>query len=119
MIEVILLIAVLWLYFVAWFFAVGSYLRLKREKMFKYLPSFIQGSLIIALLPGLVVDFLFNITYGTIHYRRLPTDLLFSGTTATVLEEGEQQARWGNPSTRYKRAERWSTILNTIDPGHI
>lgn len=119
MIEIISYILLGWGYLTLWFFAVGTYLRLERSGEIRNMPSFIYWSLYIMLIPGVILDFLFNITYGTLHYKTIPKDWLFSGTTARILREGEQQRRWGDPSKRYKRALRWQRILNTIDPGHI
>ena len=119
MVEVGAYILALWGYLVVWFFAIGTYLRLERNHKLRDLPSFIYWTLYVMLIPGVVLDFLFNITYGTLHYKQIPKDWLFSGTTARILREDSQIARWGNPTTRYKRALRWKRILNTIDPGHI
>lgn len=108
-----------WLYLTGWFFAVGTYLRLERDNKLRKLPRFIYWSLYTVLIPGVLLDFLFNLTYGSLHYKSLPKDWLFSGTTARIIREEGQLGRWGNPSERLKRAERWRDVLNTIDPGHI
>lgn len=108
-VEVLLYILAFWGYFVLWFFAVGTYVRMERDGSLRGVPTFIFRTLYVMLIPGVIVDFVFNITYGTLHYRAIPRDWLFSGTTARVLRE--------DPS--HKRALRWKRILNAIDPGHI
>ena len=117
--EIGLYVLAAWGYLVLWFFAVGTYLRMEKDHSLRGIPRFIYWSLYTMLIPGVILDFLFNITYGTLHYRQIPRDWLFSGTTARILREDDQQKRWGNPTTRYKRALRWQRILNAIDPGHI
>lgn len=102
-----------WLYFVIWFCAVGTYLRLERSGDIRKLPRFIYWSLYIALIPGVVLDFIFNLTYGTIHYRQIPKDWLFSATTARILRENMVT------TPRYNKARKWKHILNTFDPGHV
>lgn len=119
MVEISAYILLGWGYLVLWFFAIGTYLRLERSGDIRNLPRFIYWSLYGMLIPGVVLDFLFNITYGAAHYKSLPKDWLFSGTTARIIREDGQLGRWGSPSERLKRAERWRTVLNTIDPGHI
>jgi hypothetical protein len=114
MIDILLYILGLWGYLTLWFFALGTYLRLERSDKLRDLPRFIYWTLYVMLIPGVVLDFLFNITYGTLHYKQLPKDWLFSGTTARILREPMNQG-----TTRYKRARRWQQILNAIDPGHI
>tara|TARA_S200002703_G_scaffold154731_1_gene158020 strand:- start:82 stop:438 length:357 start_codon:yes stop_codon:yes gene_type:complete len=118
MIEVLLYILAAWGYLVLWFFAVGTYLRMERDHSLRNVPRFIYWSLYTMLVPGVILDFLFNITYGTLHYRKFPRDWLFSGTTARILRETEEE---GAPyrSMRRRRALRWKAILNDIDPGHI
>jgi hypothetical protein len=110
MIDVLLYILAAWGYLVLWFFAVGTYLRMEKDHSLRGIPRFIYWSLYTMLVPGVILDFLFNITYGTLHYKQIPRDWLFSGTTARILREGDQQKRWGNPTTRYKRALRWQKI---------
>lgn len=115
MIEVGVYILALWGYLVVWFFAIGTYLRMERDHSLRNVPRFIYWTLYVMLIPGVLLDFLFNITYGTLHYRRIPRDWLFSGTTARIIRERKDRPR----STRFRRALRWKRILNAIDPGHI
>jgi hypothetical protein len=100
MIEIISYILLGWGYLTLWFFAVGTY---------------------IMLIPGVILDFLFNVTYGTLHYKQIPKDWLFSGTTARILRETVEEGGSTAPYTSKlrQRALRWQRVLNAIDPGHI
>jgi hypothetical protein len=113
MIDILLYTLALWGYLVLWFFAVGTYIRMEKDHTLRNIPRFIYITLYTMLIPGVILDFLFNVTYGTLHYGQLPKDWLFSGTTARILQEQSPGTR------RYKRAFRWKSILNSIDPGHI
>lgn len=121
MIEIISYILLGWGYLTLWFFAVGTYLRLERSGDIRNMPSFIYWSLYIMLIPGVILDFLFNVTYGTLHYKQIPKDWLFSGTTARILRETVEEGGSTAPYTSKlrQRALRWQRVLNAIDPGHI
>ena len=109
-------IAVAWLYFVVWFFALGHYLHLEQRNELRKIPTFIRYSLVAGLLPGVVVDFVFNHTYGTLHFKKFPNDhWLFSG----LVEEFAKKYDKGDRGKGAIRGNRWRKILNTIDPGHI
>ena len=121
MIDVLLYTLAAWGYLVLWFFAVGTYLRMERDHSLRGIPRFIYWSLYTMLVPGVILDFLFNVTYGTLHYKQIPRDWLFSGTTARILRETVEEGGSTAPYTskRRQRALRWQKILNAIDPGHI
>ena len=110
------IVAVSWLYFVMWFFALGTYLRLEGTEKLRKIPTFIRYSLIVALLPGIIVDFVFNHTYGTLHFWKFPNDhWLFSGLVSEYAKKYDKGAK----DFRARRGNRWRNILNLIDPGHI
>ena len=108
-----------WLYFVVWFFAASRYLAMKDdEKTWSKVPFVYQVSLLAGLLPGLVLDVLFNWTYGTIHFREFPKELMFTHrvkrwvrTTGQPLDIKDNERR--------NKALRWKEILNAIEPGHV
>lgn len=104
-------IAVAWLYLVVWFFAVGNYLGMRDSRIIYTIPNFIRWSLIVALLPGLVLDVLFNFTYGTIHFKELPREFLFTSRVKRHVRN--------STGTRGRRAQVWRKTLNAIDEGHI
>jgi hypothetical protein len=119
MVEFIAVVGLLVVYSTLWIFAIGSYLKMERSNTLRDVPRPVYVSLLVSLSLGYVVDVLFNMTYGTIYYRRIPKELLFSRTTAVIIRNEEQLARWEQPSTRYLKALRWKDLLNKIDPNHI
>lgn len=68
----------------------------------------------VTLLPltvgALVLDVLFNLTFGTLLYLELPRELLFT-TRCKRHIEGEGR--------RYRMAAFWQRQLNQFDPGHV
>jgi hypothetical protein len=60
MIDVLLYILAAWGYLVLWFFAVGTYLRMEKDHSLRGIPRFIYWSLYTMLVPGVILDFLFN-----------------------------------------------------------
>ena len=102
-----------WLYFVVWFFAVAKYFHMKDDGTYDEVPKFFQWSLFLGLVPGLILDVIFNVTYGTFWFRELPREWTFSQRVDRL----EANARKG--SLQYDRAVWWANLLNTIDPGHV
>jgi hypothetical protein len=63
------------------------------------------------LVVGYFADVAYNLTWGTIHFRELPRELLF---TSRVKRHVRGSAGW-----RYDKAARWRDFLNAVDEGHI
>lgn len=61
-----------------------------------------------ALVLGVLADVVFNLLWGTVIFRELPREFLFTTRLKRQWRENE------NP-----RAERWVNIVNLIDPGHV
>ena len=119
MVQIIAYSLVGWGYLVIWFMAIGTFNRMRKDLTIVNMPRSIYVTLYIMLLPGIVLDFIFNITYGAVHYRRVPKEWLFSTTTSEIIKEGEQLNRWDQPTKKYLRALKWKETLNAVDPGHI
>ena len=60
---------------------------------------------------GIVLDLLFNVVFGTLMFRELPKELLFSSRVQRHVRNG--------PSKRFGLAMFWARQLNTFDPDHI
>jgi hypothetical protein len=99
--------------------AIGTFNRMRKDLTIVNMPRSIYVTLYIMLVPGIVLDFIFNITYGAVHYRRVPKEWLFSTTTSQIIKEGEQLNRWEQPTKEYVKALKWKETLNAVDPGHI
>ena len=105
-----------WLYFVVWFFSVAHYIHMKDDGRFDQVPKVFQYSLIAGLVPGLLLDVVFNVLYGSIAFREFPREWLFS----TRVKRHIKGMSYSNGLSRRERlALWWQTVLNTIDPGHI
>lgn len=64
-----------------------------------------------ALLLGLVADVLFNVIWGTIIFRELPKEWLFTDRL---------KRHWRSENARsWHRAEPWVRRVNLVDPGHV
>jgi hypothetical protein len=59
---------------------------------------------------GLVLDAAFNLTFGTVMFRELPHELLFSSRVQRHVRSGGKRSRL---------ARFWARQLNTFDPDHI
>lgn len=59
---------------------------------------------------GLLLDFAFNVVFGTVMFRELPHELLFSSRV---------QRHCRNEGRRLRLALFWKRQLNTFDPDHI
>ena len=59
---------------------------------------------------GITLDFVFNMTFGTVMFRELPHELLFSSRVQRHVRNGGK---------RFALAVFWARQLNTFDPGHI
>lgn len=113
MISNILIGVACWLYFVVWFFAVAKYLHMREDGTYDEVPKFFRWCLFLGLIPGLILDVIFNVTYGTVHFRELPKEWTFSQRVDRLLDEAREGSR------QHDRAVWWANVLNTIDPGHV
>ena len=62
-------------------------------------------------LIGVVLDFAFNMTFGTIMFREVPHELLFTSRVKRHFRESNGR--------RLRLAGFWRTQLNLMDPGHV
>lgn len=60
---------------------------------------------------GLVLDALFNLTFGTVMFRERPHELLFSSRVQRHVRSGSGK--------RFGLAMFWARVLNAFDPDHI
>jgi hypothetical protein len=60
---------------------------------------------------GLVLDVAFNVVFGTLMYRELPRELLFTSRCKRHFR--------GDDEKRKRLASWWAVQLNQFDPGHI
>jgi hypothetical protein len=63
------------------------------------------------VLIGLPADVTFNLVRGTLMFRELPRELLFS---SRVKRHVRESTGW-----RHDKALQWMAFLNVVDPGHI
>jgi hypothetical protein len=66
------------------------------------------------LAVGIVADVAYNLTRGTVIFRELPRELLFTSRVKRHCRESASKSAW-----RYKKACGWRDYLNAVDPGHI
>lgn len=103
-----------------WLFTAGIHAKQMYEK--DLLDSFLKWIYAPLVMVVILVDVFFNITWGTIIYRELPKEWLFTNRTKRHLEKGKTISPQGmgpKMSRRYKAAEVWAYRLNAIDPGHV
>lgn len=114
---------ILSIYLVGWFFAFSYAGRIRRirqrGKGYNY-SWWISGLLYLFISVGAICDTLFNWIYGTIIFRELPKEWLFSSRVRRwchridVLPEN-----WLMEDKRYAHALLWKERLNRVEPGHI
>lgn len=56
---------------------------------------------------GFALDVAFNVVFGTLMFRELPHELLFTDRVKRHFADGDRLAAW------------WARNLNLVDPGHI
>lgn len=101
-----------WVYLCVWFFAVARYLAMRDEGTWEEIPAVIRYSVQAGLVPGLALDAMFNVTYGTIAFREPPQEFLFT-------KRVKRHVKDPGVSRRKALAKKWKGILNAIDPGHV
>lgn len=92
-----------------WFFAL-TYSRTLRDKGIE-LSSVVVVPLYAFLVAGVIADAIFNATIGSVIFRELPKEWLFTARIRRHLSSSD--------SRRRTAAERWATRINKIDPGHV
>jgi len=63
------------------------------------------------LVVGVAADVTFNLAVGTLAFRELPHEFLF---TSRVKRHVRESSGW-----RQEKARSWMEFLNAVDPGHI
>lgn len=94
-----------------WFGVTGCYVLVIHAKALKEadrLNAFWTFNLLPWAIVGISLDCIFNITAGTIIFRELPRELLFSHRVQRHVDKGGSRV-----------AEFWKRQLNQIDPTHI
>lgn len=66
------------------------------------------------LAVGIVADVAYNLTRGTIIFRELPRELLFTSRVKRHCRDSASKSAW-----RYKKACDWRDFLNAVDPWHV
>ncbi len=75
-------------------------------------PWYFKVVAIVWLLIGAIADIAFNWLWGTVIFRELPHELMF--TSRVKRHYGRTDGNW-----RQRRAARWRELLNAVDPGHV
>ena len=100
-------IAGLWLG-VHWAFVAVMHAKAVKER--GSLTAYWSVILLPLALAGLILDAAFNLTFGTVLYRELPRELLFTARCKRhIAGEGSRQ----------RMAAFWQRQLNQFDPGHV
>lgn len=95
----------LWWGVTGWFFALAKAAELKEADVeFGWL---IKGAIYPYLAIGVGVDFLFNMTWGTLIFREIPQELLFTARVKRHVRAGSDEGL------------EWQERLNKIMPGHV
>lgn len=92
-----------------WFFALAHAAHLRDEGV--EFGKLITGLMYVYLAFGLVVDFLFNVVFGTIIFRERPRELTFTKRVKRNLTSTDRR--------RMTKARDWQMKLNKIMPGHV
>lgn len=66
------------------------------------------------LVVGVLADVVFNVVWGTLIFRELPRELLFTSRVKRHCRESASSSEW-----RYKKACNWRDFLNAVDKNHI
>lgn len=106
----ILIIAVAsWLVLGGLFFAYPTVVRLKHRK--DEFTFIMKVPIYLWLGIGMLADVVFNVTWGTVIFRELPKEYVFTDRLSR---------HWhGDDAKQKERAEPWVRRVNTIDPGHV
>jgi len=102
---IVLALLGIWWGVTGWFFALAKAAELKDAGA--EFGWFIKGGIYPYLALGVIIDFLFNVIYGTIIFREWPRELLFTSRV-------KRHVRMGS-----KKGFEWRDTLNKIMPGHV
>lgn len=92
------------------FMVIATAKRMRDAKV--TLPRDIKYTAYFWLAIGYPADVLFNVTRGTVMFRELPRELLFSSRVQRHVKAREHDFR-------YHKALFWAKVLNAADDGHI
>ena len=98
-----------WLILGGLFFAYPTVYRLKDDK--DEFGWVVKVPLYMWLLIGVLADIIFNVILGTIIFRELPHETLFTDRV--------KRHWYGDNKKQKDRAFIWQWRLNKIDPGHV
>jgi len=84
--------------------------RLLSERV--WCPWYIKAIAYVWLFFGLFADVVFNLLWGTIIFRELPHELLFTSRV-------QRHYRNADGTWRQVKAAQWREFLNAVDPGHV
>lgn len=86
-------------------------LKDQKDQIPKQLSWVIKVPVYVAIPIFLVADFLFNVLWGTVIFRELPRELLFTYRLKRHWRGGDKRQK--------RRAQPWVQLVNLIDPGHV
>ncbi len=96
------------LFVAIWLFTAGIHAKQMNDN--DKLDGFLRWIYAPLVMVVILVDVFFNITWGSIIYREIPKEFLFTTRTKRHLNsQGDQ----------LEAAKVWASRLNAIDPGHI
>lgn len=99
-----------WIVLGALFLGYPTVQRLKHDH-YDEIGWFIKVPAYVAVFVGLIADVLFNATWGTVVFRELPKEFLFTDRL---------KRHWrGTDEVQKNRAAPWVKRVNLIDPGHV
>lgn len=105
--RLLLLSAALW-FGVHWLYVVA--MAAKQAVVADKLTTYLWVMLAPAALLGLVLDVAFNVIFGTIVFRELPREWLFTSRCRRHIQ---------GAGSRQRMARWWAKQLNPFDQGHI
>jgi len=106
--KIILILFCSYLFLIAWVFAL-NYSRMLKEKGIVFSPV-VAAPLYIFLCGGALADAIFNAIAGTIIFKERPREWLFTARVRRQLGSDDV--------TQRLKAQKWSRLIKSIDPGH-
>ncbi len=97
-----------WLILGATIFAYPTVTRLKDQK--HEFGWIIKVPILLFAVAGVLADVVFNWTWGSIIFRELPREWLFTERL---------KRHWNGSKKQHDRAAPWVRRVNLIDPGHV
>ena len=113
----------IWLRTSLWFFAAMRVRQMQKDGTFNQLSADIRWGVLIPGYLGLILDALYNWTFGILFFLEFPREFLFSNRVKrwnTKFDKSAgDQSKWRN-RWRFMHARRFKHDLNLIDSdGHI